>query len=179
MVAGDAAVLCVAGMALGDIHLGFAWQTWRVTSALVLRCRRGTCGIGLALVARAWARAWARLVAGDAAAWFRVAGVALAALRWLAVTHTHNFVTHHLSHTHTHTTLSQTICHTQLCHTPSVTHNFFTGYLSHHYMTDRQHHTAAETNTPQQKQKVIIQSLGSKRSRRDPGMFWHVLACFA
>ena len=42
-------------------------------------------------------------------------------------THTHNFVTHHLSHT----TLSRTIFHTQLCHTPSVTHNFVTHHLSH------------------------------------------------
>ena len=32
------------------------------------------------------------------------------------------FVTHHLSHT---------ICHTQLCHTPSFTHNFVTHHLSH------------------------------------------------
>jgi len=35
---------------------------------------------------------------------------------------THHFVTHHLSHT----TLSHTLFHTQLSHTPSFTHNFFT-----------------------------------------------------
>ena len=40
--------------------------------------------------------------------------------------HTH-FVTHHLSHT----TLSPTIFHTQLCHTPSFTHNFVTHHVSH------------------------------------------------
>jgi len=50
LVAGDAAALCVAGVALGDIHLRFAWQAWHlVTSTFVLR---GTCGTGLDLVAR-------------------------------------------------------------------------------------------------------------------------------
>ena len=53
LVAGDAAALCVAGVALGDIHLRFTWQAWHlVTSTFVLRGRRGTCGTGLALVAR-------------------------------------------------------------------------------------------------------------------------------
>ena len=55
----DAAALCVAGvalgdgvMALGDIHLRFTWQAWRlVTSTFVSRGRRGTYGTGRALVA--------------------------------------------------------------------------------------------------------------------------------
>ena len=34
---------CVAGVALGDIHLHFAWQTWHfTTSTCVSLCRRGT-----------------------------------------------------------------------------------------------------------------------------------------
>ena len=54
LVARDAAALCVAGVALGDIHLGFAWQAWHnLTSTVVLRGRRGTYyGIGW----HAWAR---------------------------------------------------------------------------------------------------------------------------
>ena len=41
LVAGDAAALCVAGVALGDIHLRFAWQAWHlVTSTFVLRGKR-------------------------------------------------------------------------------------------------------------------------------------------
>ena len=49
----DAAVLCVAGVALGDIHLRFAWQAWHlVTCTFVLLGKRGTYGTGLALVAR-------------------------------------------------------------------------------------------------------------------------------
>ena len=53
LVAGDAAALCVAGVALGDKHRRFAWQAWHlVTSTCVLRGRRGTYGTGLALVAR-------------------------------------------------------------------------------------------------------------------------------
>ena len=65
----DAAALCVAGVALGDIdvrftwqawhnltishiHLRFAWQAWhKVTSTCVSRGRRGTYGTGW----RAWA----------------------------------------------------------------------------------------------------------------------------
>ena len=54
LVAGDAAVLCVAGVALGDTHLRFAWQAWHlVTSTFVLRGKRGAC-------CTCW-RAWARL----------------------------------------------------------------------------------------------------------------------
>ena len=52
LVAGDAAALCVAGVALGDIHLRFTWQAWHLaTSTSTLRGRRGTYGTGLALVA--------------------------------------------------------------------------------------------------------------------------------
>ena len=46
LVAGDAAALCVAGVALGDIHLRFAWQAWQAwhleTSTCVSRGRPGT-----------------------------------------------------------------------------------------------------------------------------------------
>ena len=43
LVARDAAALCVAGVALGDIHLRFTWQAWHLlTFTLVLRGRRGT-----------------------------------------------------------------------------------------------------------------------------------------
>ena len=69
LVAGDAAALCVAGVALGDIYLRLAWQAWHlVTSTFVLHGRRGTYGTG-------W-RAWVGLVASDAAA-LCVAGVRL------------------------------------------------------------------------------------------------------
>jgi len=70
LVAGDAAALCVAGVALGDIHLRFTWQAWHLeTSTFVLL---GTRGTGLALVALlGWD--WSP---GDAAA-LCVAGLAL------------------------------------------------------------------------------------------------------
>ena len=49
----DAAALCVAGVALGDIHLDFTWQAWHnLTSTVVLRGRRLTHGTGW----RNWAR---------------------------------------------------------------------------------------------------------------------------
>ena len=70
IVACDAAALCVAGVALGDIHPRFTWQAWpqKLASTVVLRGRRGTHGTG-------W-RAWSGFVACDAAA-LCVAGVAL------------------------------------------------------------------------------------------------------
>ena len=53
LVARDAAALCVAGVALGDIHLRFTWQaSHNLTSTVVLRGRRGTHGTGW----RPWAR---------------------------------------------------------------------------------------------------------------------------
>ena len=46
----EAAAFCVAGVALGDMDLHFAWQAWHlVTWIVTLRGRRGT---GLTLVAR-------------------------------------------------------------------------------------------------------------------------------
>ena len=124
----------VAGAALGDIYLRFAWQAWHlVTSTFVSRGRPGTYGTGLA----------GRL---DPPSLTR-------SFTHHFVTHhfTHHFVTHHLSHTifdtpsftHHFVThnLWHTIFHTPLCHTPSLsptifqtpsfTHNFVTHHLSH------------------------------------------------
>ena len=79
---------CVAGVALGDIHVRFtAWQAWHLaTSIVTLRGRRGTHGTGLALAARL-VQIWRRGRRGRFAwqAWhlvtihlrFTVAGVAL------------------------------------------------------------------------------------------------------
>ena len=51
----DAAPLCVAGVAQPDIHRRFTWQAWhKLTSAVVLRGRRGTDGAGW----RPWAGIW-------------------------------------------------------------------------------------------------------------------------
>ena len=62
----------VAGVALGDIHHPFTWQSWHLeTSTCVWRGRRGT--------SCTWWRAWSPLVAGDAAA-LCVADVALGAI---------------------------------------------------------------------------------------------------
>ena len=138
-----AAPLCVAGIALGDIHLHFAWQVWHlVTSTFVLRGRCGT---------------WWHPPS------FCVAGVALGDIHlrfawqvwqvWQLVTstifHTPSF-THHLSHTSLPPTifdtpsfthhfvahhLSPTIFHTQLCHTPSLTHHFVAHHLSPHHFS--------------------------------------------
>ena len=80
---------CVAGVALGDIHLDFTWQAWHnLTSTVVLRGRRGTDGTG-------W-RAWTGLGAAVTPVTprhFCVAGVALGDIHldvtWQAQLHIH------------------------------------------------------------------------------------------
>ena len=81
-----AAVVCVAGVAIGDIDLRFAWQAWHlVTSTVTLRGRRGTYGTGLALVTRlgrVWRRGRGGRLRGRRGTWWHwpslcVAGVAL------------------------------------------------------------------------------------------------------
>ena len=68
-----AAALCVAGVALGDIDLRFAWQAWHLWWH-----RPSLCGAGVALTALGWLwwRAWFPFAAVVAAAVW-VAGVAL------------------------------------------------------------------------------------------------------
>ena len=69
--------LCVAGVALGDIDLHFAWQAWHLaTWTCILRGRRNTYRTGLALIA-----AWVPVGAVDAAP-VCVAGVALGERHW-------------------------------------------------------------------------------------------------
>ena len=79
-------LLCVAGVALGDIDLHFAWQAWHLaTSTSTLRGRRGTYGTGLGLVAclgPVWRRGRRGCLRGRRGTWrhrraFCVAGVAL------------------------------------------------------------------------------------------------------
>ena len=141
LVARDAAALCVAGVALGDIYVRFTWQAWHhLTFTLVLRGRRGTHGTGW----RAWARssrAWRRgTLRGRRGTWwhppsFHVAGVAPSHIHlrfawqawhsWLwqtlLGTSTH-FVTHGIFAWQT-----WHLGHTQL----RVTHQAFTHHLSH------------------------------------------------
>ena len=100
LVAGDAAALCMAGVALGDVCLRFTWQAWHLATCASFR---GTYGTGLALVARLdWtSRRWRRgtlrgrrgtwrhtfVSRGRRGTWWHppkcVAGVALMALGWL------------------------------------------------------------------------------------------------
>ena len=148
LVAGDAAALCVAGLALGHIHLGLVWQAWHlwhwagpggvlgfwspvtprhfpwqawhlVTSTIVLRSRHGT---------------WSHPPS------FCVAGVGTYGTGLALVARLGRICQHHLLHT-----LSHIIFHTQLCHPPSLTHHlshttfshtiFHTPSLTHYFVT--------------------------------------------
>ena len=116
---------CVAGVALGDIHLDFTWQAWhKLTSTVVLRGRRGTDTFTYNyFVAHTNLHVVSFCVAGVAQnliyrrfAWYTITSVTrhFAWQAWHKLTHT--FVTYHLSH-HTHTPLSHTISHiTTLSH---------------------------------------------------------------
>jgi len=76
LVAGDAGVLRVAGVALGDMDLHFAWQAWHLaTSTFTLRGRRGTwqdppslCVAGVALIDIYLRFAWHTWQAGSGGA---------------------------------------------------------------------------------------------------------------
>ena len=84
LVAGDAAALCVAGVALGDIYLRLTWQAWHLVIHLRFTWQAWHFDIYLRFAWQAW-RLWhwagsggalgLGLVAGDAAA-LCVAGVA-------------------------------------------------------------------------------------------------------
>ena len=66
-------LFCVAGVALGDIHLRFTWQAWHLATAIVtLRGRRGTYGTGLGAVARLvriWRSVAAAVLRGRRGTW--------------------------------------------------------------------------------------------------------------
>ena len=139
LVAGDAAALCVAGVALGDILLRFTWQAWHlVTSTFVLRGRRGTYGTAW----RAWT-AWSPVTPRHFAwqVWHLVTSTfvlrdrrgtcrhppSLCGFAWQAwhlwhcVARLDGFVAGDAAAGVTH----------HLCHTPSFTHHFVTHLLSH------------------------------------------------
>ena len=128
---------CVAGVALGDIHLDFTWQVWHnLTSTVVLRGRRGPYGIGLAVVSHA---IFVTHHLSHSHTLFHTPSLIhpLSRLFRTPLCHTHHLSPHHLSHTTlSHTFFHHTIFHTQLCRrpssaTPSFTHHFATHHLSH------------------------------------------------
>ena len=112
--AGDAAALCVAGVALGDIHLCFTWQARHLaTSTFVLRGRCGTYGTG-----------WRASIGFGRTLRGRGGTHDLSFVTNTHITFTHTSLSHtHHFHTHTHTIFHTTLSHT---HTPSFTHNSVT-----------------------------------------------------
>ena len=112
LVARDAAALCVAGVALGDIHLRFTWQVWHhLTFTVVLLGRRGT---------------------HDTPRPPLPAAARMSHTTQLCHTpsFTHNFHTQ-LCQPASFTYLFTHNFHTQLCHTPSFTHPLSHTILSH------------------------------------------------
>ena len=158
LVAGDAAVLCVAGLALGDIHRHITWQAWHlVTSSFILRGSRGTllgrcgttqhspsfCVAGVALedihLRFAWQVwhletsncmpfAWAAC-AWKHPLWFCVAGVALGDIDLPFAWYR---------------TASRTIFHIQLCPTQIVTQLCHTSSFLHTNVSHRTCHTITQ-----------------------------------
>ena len=146
LVAGDAAALCVAGVALGDIHRRFTWQVWHLeTSTFVLRGRRGTIFDTPAFTHHFVTHHLSHTIfhtqlCHPPSFTHHLSHTTLSPdifdIPSFTYHFTPNFVTHHLSRTIFHTPLchppslthhlSHTIFHSQLCHTPSLTH-----HLSH------------------------------------------------
>ena len=161
-----AAAVCVAGVALGDIDLHFAWQLGDMT--FTLRGRRGTslCVVGVALMALGWLwwRGWFPFAAVVTVA-VCVAGVALgdidlhfARQLWYLVTSTFTLRGRcgtygtslglwwllslcHTQLSHSFVTHTQ-LCHIHLFHTQSFTHNFVTyNSFTHNTFTYTNLHT--------------------------------------
>ena len=134
-----ASCFCVAGVALDNIDLPFAWQAWHLaTSTCLLRGRRGTYGTGLDLVAHL-----VPLVARDIAP-LCVAGVALGdidlpfCVAGVAPSHIHAAYAWQAWHLLTHNSFTHITC-TQLCHT-------HTTYIRTHGTTLLPTHTCSETS---------------------------------
>ena len=107
LVARDAAALCVAGVALGDIHLRFAWQAWRNLTSTDVLC--GRCGTNSHPPS------------------FCVAGVALMALGGALGP---GLVARDASNT---SSVTRSIFHAQLCHTHNYIHTYVPSYI-HTYL---------------------------------------------
>ena len=147
LVAGDAAALCVAGVALGDIRLRFAWQAWQLAASTFVLSHT-------IFVAHNFVTHHLSHTIFDTPS---LTPSFTPLCHTPSLTHhfvTHHFVTHHLSHTifhtpHCHTpsfthrhrpSFTHTIFHTTLCltpsfTTPSFTHHFVTHYLSPHHLS--------------------------------------------
>ena len=135
----------VAGVALSDIHLRFAWQAWHLeTSTCVLRGRRHLaqplCHIHLShtiFVRHCLSHNFVTHHLSPTTLSPTIFHTTFSHTIFHTQLVTHNFVTHHLSHT---------TFHTQLCHTPSFTHNFVTHHLSHTTLSHTIFHTELVTH---------------------------------
>ena len=130
--------LCVAGVALGDIDLHFAWQVWHLVTWICTLCgRRGIYGTGLAVVALGSGGCRGTL-RGRRGAWWWHLGHGYITFSTHS-TFTHDFFTH--THTRTpllhttplHTLLSPTHFHTELFHTPHFDMHFLHTPILHHF----------------------------------------------
>ena len=152
--------LCVAGAALGDMHVAFAWQAWHFDTGLAPVAR-------LVAVGRPWRRG---TLHGRRGTWRRPPALCVAHLclgflvfilylsrplpppppppppplsshrpwshtlfRTLSFTHTHTSFTHSF--------VTHSLSHATLSHTPSFTHNFVTRHLSHTTLSHTIFHT--------------------------------------
>ena len=156
-VARGAAPLCVAGVALADIHLRFAWQAWHLGH---------WAGSGGALW-RALAPSFTHHFVTHHLSHTRS-----------PLCHTPS-LTHHLSRTTlSHTIFHHTIFHTQLCHTPSFTtpsftHNFVTHNLPPHHLS----HTTLSHTTFFYLHHILCLSFLPSPATTFVAHYWKKLTC--
>ena len=98
----DAAAFCVAGVALGDMDLHFAWQAWHLVTWIVTL--RGRPCVALMALGWLWWRAWVPVDAQLVPTPLTHTHNLLIQLCHIQLFHTQHFYIHKL----THTTLSHT-----------------------------------------------------------------------
>ena len=131
----DAAAVCVAGLALGDIDRHMAWQGWRlVTSMLTLRGRGGTYGTGPALVAHRvpkWRRGRRGSLRGRRGTWWHWLSF------WWPAWHlvTSRFTLRGRRGTWWHRLSPHTTCHHTTCSHTTLLHNLSSHNLLKHNST--------------------------------------------
>ena len=133
LVAREAAALfCVAGVTLGDIHLRFAWQAWHlVTSTFGLPGRRGTYGTS-AHARNSCAHHLCHTTLSHSIFRTHLSHTALSHKLFVAHHHSQTALSHTIFRTQLHsTTLSHTIFHAHLSHTNFVTHHLLSQTIFH------------------------------------------------
>ena len=150
-VAGDAVALCVAGVALGDVHLRFAWQAWHLVKSTF---EKDTVVFPRPRLSQCVPAHGPESGSTDPSSGVNRRFIPWGSWFWLCTSAHLLLLLHTIFHTQLcpHTIFHHTIFSTQLCHTPSFatpcfTHRFVhTPSFTHSFVTHT--HTIFLCHTP-------------------------------